>query len=69
MTRFSPPLIIKMMLVMMRVIVLMMMVMKLMMMMINKMIPPQYAKMARYITHFSNHGAMATISSREPTTR
>ena len=31
--------------------------------------PPQYAKMARYITHFSNHGAMATISSRDPTTR
>jgi len=32
--------------------------------------PPhdKYAKMARYITHFSNHGAMATISSREPTT-
>ena len=29
----------------------------------------QHAKMARYITHFSNHGAMATISSREPTTR
>jgi len=32
--------------------------------------PPhdKWAKMARYVVHFSNHGALATISSREPTT-